>query len=66
MHAPDSWHLQDAIALLSLIELGRRELAEGKVSDALAFLHEMDDEQPVEPCSAGLRLEASQFEGPIR
>ena len=66
MHAPDNWHPQEAIAQLSLIALGKRELAEGKVSDALAFLDEVDDEHPVEPCSARLRPEASQLKGPLQ
>jgi len=34
---------QETLALLKLIALGRKEFAEGKFSDAIAFLDEMDD-----------------------
>lgn len=35
--------LQETLALLKLIALGRKEFAEGRYSDAMAFLDEMDD-----------------------
>lgn len=64
MDAPCNYHSQETTALPALTALGKREIAEGRLSAALAFLDEIDDEHPVEPGSARLRSEASQLKGP--
>ena len=37
---------RQGLALLKLIAMGREEFSEGKYSDAIAFMDEMDDEGP--------------------